>query len=169
VPESLRERLPAAEAFASASRQSGPDRSLRNHAARRHCAGFRLSHASSCRPCCRDPFYVAVVSGAITFTYWWLSGDKEHALIRTATVLVIACPHALGLAIPLVIAISTSLGARTASSSKTDSHLNVPAIWISSFSIRPEPDTRFSCSVGSRGCTWHNRRRFDCACCRCRI
>jgi Cu2+-exporting ATPase len=41
-----------------------------------------------------------------------LSGDKEHALIRTATVLVIACPHALGLAIPLVIAISTSLGAQ---------------------------------------------------------
>jgi Cu2+-exporting ATPase len=57
-------------------------------------------------------FYVAVVSGAITFTYWWFSGDKEHALIRTATVLIIACPHALGLAIPLVIAISTSLGAQ---------------------------------------------------------
>ena len=57
-------------------------------------------------------FYVAVVSGAITFTYWWFSGDKEHALIRTATVLIIACPHALGLAIPLVIAIATSLGAQ---------------------------------------------------------
>ncbi len=57
-------------------------------------------------------FYVAVASGALTFTYWWLSGDKEHALIRTATVLIIACPHALGLAIPLVIAIATSLGAR---------------------------------------------------------
>src|ERR1700724_2047846 len=57
-------------------------------------------------------FYVAVASGAVTFTYWWLSGDKEHALIRTATVLIIACPHALGLAIPLVIAIATSLGAR---------------------------------------------------------
>src|ERR1700736_5259248 len=57
-------------------------------------------------------FYVAVVSGAITFAYWWLSGDREHALIRTATVLIIACPHALGLAIPLVIAISTSLGAQ---------------------------------------------------------
>src|SRR6202008_4815324 len=48
-------------------------------------------------------FYVAVVSGAITFVYWWLSGAKEHALIRTSTVLIIACPHALGLAIPLVI------------------------------------------------------------------
>src|SRR5450759_2915471 len=57
-------------------------------------------------------FYVAVASGAITATYWWLSGDKEHALMRTATVLIIACPHALGLAIPLVIAISTSLGAQ---------------------------------------------------------
>jgi Cu2+-exporting ATPase len=57
-------------------------------------------------------FYVAVVSGAVTFTYWWLSGDTGHALIRTATVLIIACPHALGLAIPLVIAIATSLGAR---------------------------------------------------------
>lgn len=57
-------------------------------------------------------FYVAVGSGTITLAYWWLSGDKEHALIRTATVLIIACPHALGLAIPLVIAISTSLGAK---------------------------------------------------------
>src|SRR5437660_6598519 len=57
-------------------------------------------------------FYVAVVSGAITFAYWWFSGDKQHALIRMATVLIIACPHALGLAIPLVIAISTSLGAQ---------------------------------------------------------
>jgi Cu2+-exporting ATPase len=57
-------------------------------------------------------FYVAVAAGAITFTYWWLAGDTQHALMRTATVLIIACPHALGLAIPLVIAISTSLGAR---------------------------------------------------------
>jgi Cu2+-exporting ATPase len=57
-------------------------------------------------------FYVAVASGAITFAYWWLAGDKEHALVRTATVLIIACPHALGLAIPLVIAISTSIGAQ---------------------------------------------------------
>src|ERR1700686_5303004 len=57
-------------------------------------------------------FYVAVASGTLTFTYWWFSGDTEHALIRTATVLIIACPHALGLAIPLVIAISTSLGAQ---------------------------------------------------------
>src|SRR5213083_2862196 len=57
-------------------------------------------------------FYVAVASGTFAFAYWWFAGDKEHALIRTATVLIIACPHALGLAIPLVIAISASLGAQ---------------------------------------------------------
>ena len=57
-------------------------------------------------------FYVAVTAGALTLVAWWLLGDPEGALIRTTTVLVIACPHALGLAIPLVIAISTSLGAR---------------------------------------------------------
>jgi Cu2+-exporting ATPase len=57
-------------------------------------------------------FYVALAAGSITLVYWWLQGDPEGALVRTATVLVIACPHALGLAIPLVIAISTSLGAR---------------------------------------------------------
>ena len=57
-------------------------------------------------------FYVALAAGAVTLVGWWLLGDPEDALVRTATVLVIACPHALGLAIPLVIAISTSLGAR---------------------------------------------------------
>jgi Cu2+-exporting ATPase len=58
-------------------------------------------------------FYVALAAGAVTLAGWWLLGDREGALMRTATVLVIACPHALGLAIPLVIAISTSLGARS--------------------------------------------------------
>ncbi|MGH2468396.1 MAG: HAD-IC family P-type ATPase, partial [Candidatus Limnocylindrales bacterium] len=57
-------------------------------------------------------FYVAVAAGIVTLAGWWLLGDPEAALVRAATVLVIACPHALGLAIPLVIAISTSLGAR---------------------------------------------------------
>jgi P-type Cu2+ transporter len=57
-------------------------------------------------------FYVALGSGVLTFACWWIAGDREHALIRTATVLIIACPHALGLAIPLVIAISTSIGAK---------------------------------------------------------
>lgn len=57
-------------------------------------------------------FYVALGAGVLTLVVWWILGDQEGALVRTATVLVIACPHALGLAIPLVIAISTSLGAR---------------------------------------------------------
>ncbi|MEP7378085.1 MAG: heavy metal translocating P-type ATPase [Chloroflexota bacterium] len=57
-------------------------------------------------------FYVALGAGIVTLMFWWLVGDREGALLRTATVLVIACPHALGLAIPLVISISTSLGAR---------------------------------------------------------
>jgi P-type Cu2+ transporter len=57
-------------------------------------------------------FYIALTAGAVTLVGWWLLGDPEGALMRTVTVLVIACPHALGLAIPLVIAISTSLGAR---------------------------------------------------------
>jgi P-type Cu2+ transporter len=57
-------------------------------------------------------FYVALTAGAVTLGGWWLLGDLDGGLVRTATVLVIACPHALGLAIPLVIAISTSLGAR---------------------------------------------------------
>ena len=57
-------------------------------------------------------FYVALGAGVLTLGAWTLLGKPEEALIRTATVLVIACPHALGLAIPLVIAISTTLGAR---------------------------------------------------------
>jgi P-type Cu2+ transporter len=58
-------------------------------------------------------FYIALAAGSITLAWWWLAGEPEAALERAATVLVIACPHALGLAIPLVVAISTSLGARS--------------------------------------------------------
>jgi Cu2+-exporting ATPase len=57
-------------------------------------------------------FYVAAGAGVVTFAAWTLAGDVEEAVTRTVTVLVIACPHALGLAIPLVISISTSLAAR---------------------------------------------------------
>jgi len=57
-------------------------------------------------------FYVAAGAGVITFAAWALTGDVDEAVVRTVTVLVIACPHALGLAIPLVISISTSLAAR---------------------------------------------------------
>jgi P-type Cu2+ transporter len=57
-------------------------------------------------------FYVATVAGAVTFVVWAALGEVGDAITRTVTVLVISCPHALGLAIPLVIAISTSLSAR---------------------------------------------------------
>jgi P-type Cu2+ transporter len=56
-------------------------------------------------------FYVATAAGVITFIIWTLIGEPANAVERTVTVLVIACPHALGLAIPLVIAISTTLSA----------------------------------------------------------
>jgi Cu2+-exporting ATPase len=57
-------------------------------------------------------FYVAVGAGACTFVVWAALGDMGQAVERTVTVLVISCPHALGLAIPLVIAISTAVAAR---------------------------------------------------------
>jgi Cu2+-exporting ATPase len=57
-------------------------------------------------------FYVAFASGILTFVVWSLIGDVDQAVVRTVTVLVIACPHALGLAIPLVVSISTSMSAR---------------------------------------------------------
>jgi Cu2+-exporting ATPase len=57
-------------------------------------------------------FYVAAFAGAATFVVWLSLGDTSAAIERTVTVLVIACPHALGLAIPLTIAVSTSIAAR---------------------------------------------------------
>jgi P-type Cu2+ transporter len=57
-------------------------------------------------------FYVAVTAGALTFVVWSAIGETGEAVERAVTVLVISCPHALGLAIPLVIAISTGVAAR---------------------------------------------------------
>jgi len=57
-------------------------------------------------------FYVAVAAGVVTYLAWTLFGEPRSAVERTVTVLVIACPHALGLAIPLVISISTAMSAR---------------------------------------------------------
>src|SRR5207237_3497776 len=48
----------------------------------------------------------------VTFVTWMLLGQTDQAVERTVTVLVIACPHALGLAIPLTIAVSKSISAR---------------------------------------------------------
>jgi Cu2+-exporting ATPase len=54
----------------------------------------------------------AIVTAAVTFIYWLVTKDANFALERSVTVLIIACPHALGLAIPLVVSISTTLSAR---------------------------------------------------------
>src|SRR5690606_17161508 len=57
-------------------------------------------------------FYVALGAAVVTAVAWLVLARPDEAVSRTVAVLVIACPHALGLAIPLVIAISTSLAAR---------------------------------------------------------
>jgi len=58
-------------------------------------------------------FYVALTVGITTYLAWYLLGNIDVALERAVTVLVIACPHALGLAIPLVVALSTSITAKS--------------------------------------------------------
>ncbi len=57
-------------------------------------------------------FWFALASAALAALVWSLAGETESAIVRTITVLVIACPHALGLAIPLVVAIATERAAR---------------------------------------------------------
>jgi Cu2+-exporting ATPase len=57
-------------------------------------------------------FYVAAGAGIVTYLAWLAAGDPEDAVVRTVTVLVIACPHALGLAIPLVVSLSSAIAAR---------------------------------------------------------
>ncbi len=58
-------------------------------------------------------FYIALTAGIITFTVWMMiGGDLHFAIVRAVTVVIISCPHALGLATPLVTAVSTSIGAK---------------------------------------------------------
>jgi len=65
----------------------------------------------------RAAFHLTVIAlsvGAVTFLVWFLYGSGlDFAVERAATVMVIACPHALGLAVPLVIAVSTALAANS--------------------------------------------------------
>jgi len=55
---------------------------------------------------------IAIATSILTFIYWFIAKDTGFALERAVTVLIIACPHALGLAIPLVVSISTTLSAK---------------------------------------------------------
>ncbi|MGE3835733.1 MAG: copper-translocating P-type ATPase, partial [Acidimicrobiia bacterium] len=57
-------------------------------------------------------FYVATGAAAITGVVWFALGDTDEAVTRVVTVLVISCPHALGLAIPLTTSISSAMAAR---------------------------------------------------------
>ncbi|MGO3234979.1 MAG: HAD-IC family P-type ATPase, partial [Microbacterium sp.] len=58
-------------------------------------------------------FWFALTAAVITAIVWTLVGLPDQAVVRTITVLVIACPHALGLAIPLVVSIATERAARS--------------------------------------------------------
>ena len=55
---------------------------------------------------------IAIATSIATFIFWLIAKDASFALERSVTVLIIACPHALGLAIPLVVSISTALSAK---------------------------------------------------------
>ncbi len=58
-------------------------------------------------------FYIAIAAGTITFSSWMVLGKGvAFAIERAVTVIIISCPHALGLATPLVTAVSTSIGAK---------------------------------------------------------
>jgi len=57
-------------------------------------------------------FYAAIIIGVITLLVWSVLSTFENAILQMVTVLIIACPHALGLAVPLVVAISTSMAAK---------------------------------------------------------
>lgn len=57
-------------------------------------------------------FWFALITAAITAVAWSILGDPDASVVRAITVLVIACPHALGLAIPLVVSIATERAAR---------------------------------------------------------
>jgi Cu2+-exporting ATPase len=57
-------------------------------------------------------FYVATTAAVVTAIAWSALGDVDDAVVRVVTVLVISCPHALGLAIPLTTSLSSALGAR---------------------------------------------------------
>ena len=85
-------------------------------------------------------FWFALGAAVITAIVWTLLGNPDDAIVRTITVLVIACPHALGLAIPLVVSIATERAARGwhphegSTRAREHAHSSTPCS-----STRPEP------------------------------
>ena len=88
------------------------DRAGRHPAAGRAGPGVPLRAQALADRAAAALFWFAAGAGVLTFAVWLALGEPAEAVERTVTVLVIACPHALGLAIPLVIAISTAMAAR---------------------------------------------------------
>lgn len=81
---------------------------------------------------------IALVSGALTLTAWLFAGETAgFAVERAVTVMVICCPHALALAIPLVVAISTVLAARSGFLVRRGTPSSAPGTWTSWCSTRP--------------------------------
>ena len=69
---------------------------------------------------------ISIVVGVVTFIYWFsIEKDLAFALERMVTVMVTSCPHALGVAIPLVVAISTTSRQHMAYSSETEQLLKM--------------------------------------------
>jgi Cu2+-exporting ATPase len=108
---------------------------------------------------------IALSAGGTTLAIWlWNGRDLAFALERMVTVMVIACPHALGLAIPLVIAVSTTLAARNGLLVRTSSRW-AGALWRMCYASprrsRANPSTQSrpaSCRQRARG-TWRSQRR----------
>ena len=89
-------------------------------------------------------FWFALGAAVITAIVWTLLGNPEDAVIRTITVLVIACPHALGLAIPLVVSIATERAARGGVLVKDRLALETMRTSARCSSTRPAPSPRAS-------------------------
>ena len=96
---------------------------------------------------------IAIVAGALTLIVWLAVGAPgAFAVERVVSVLVIACPHALGLAVPLVIAISTTLGAQV-----RPARSRPPRSRGGATASRPSCSTRQARSLAASSGSWTSR------------
>ena len=89
-------------------------------------------------------FWFALGAAIVTAIVWALMGRPDDAVVRAITVLVIACPHALGLAIPLVVSSLPSVPPAAASLSRIAWHSSLCGAWTRSCSTRPVTPPRVS-------------------------